>query len=81
MTMTTGDLLNFLANDARAYRLGAEASIRRNDHMNDATGVPLDQRDIDALLVDFLNFIAAKRCVDFGLYASDLAAPVKLEPQ
>jgi excisionase family DNA binding protein len=69
---TVGDVLKMLENDAKEYRKDALASIRRNSHMNKATGADIDQRDIDALLVDFVNFFASRRCVDYGLYTKHL---------
>jgi hypothetical protein len=65
---TTLRLLEMVEADAKAYRLRANESILRNKHMNEATGTKLDQRDIDALLCDFINFMASGRGVDFGLY-------------
>ena len=68
------EVLELLANDAREYRTGAAESIRRNAHMNRNTGADIDQRDIDALLVDFINYVGMRRGVDFGMYAVDLNA-------
>lgn len=69
---TTLDLLLLLVAEAKAYREDALQSIRRNKHMNDATGTNIAQDDIHALLADFINNIGARRCADLGLYASDL---------
>ena len=70
--MTRKDLLFMLAENAKEYRKDALASIRRNSHMNKATGADIDQRDIDALLVDFVNFVGMRQCMDFGMYTKDL---------
>jgi hypothetical protein len=32
----------------------------------------IDQRVIDAVLVDFINFIGVKHGIDYALYTSDL---------
>jgi hypothetical protein len=40
--------------------------------MNQNTGAKIHQDDIDALLVDFINFVGMKQCVDYGMYTSDL---------
>jgi hypothetical protein len=72
--MKTIEVLKVLIADAKEYRAGAMESIRRNAHMNDATGADINQRDVDALLTDFINYVAGRRCVDLALYASDLKA-------
>jgi hypothetical protein len=69
---TTLEFLEALAKDAKTYRAGAQTSIMRNRHMNDATGTNIDQRDVDAILVDFINFVAMQRGIDFGMYTTDL---------
>lgn len=70
--MIKRDLLKMLEENAKEYRKDAFSSIRRNNHMNKATGQDIDQRDIDALLVDFVNFVAMRQGVDLGLYTKDL---------
>lgn len=55
------------------YRLGAMESIRRNAYMNNHTGKDIAQDDVDAILVDFINFIAAKNGVDLALYTKDIS--------
>lgn len=70
--MTNGELLNRITEDAQAYRLDARASIARNKHMNTLRGhCLLSQDEIDALLVDFINFVGVQCGVDFGLYVKD----------
>lgn len=71
-TVTTLDVLNALAKDAMLYRATAIESINRNKHMNQTMGSEIDQADVDALLVDFINFVAARRGVDYAMYTSDL---------
>jgi len=71
--ITTLDVLKALEADAILYRATAAESILRNHHMNEAAGVDrIDQRIVDALLVDFINFVAARRGVDYAMYARDL---------
>lgn len=65
--MTNGELLSFLEKRAIEYREGALSSIRRNRHMNEHTGADIAQEDVDALLVDFINFIASRMGGDYGL--------------
>ena len=69
---SVGDVLRHIVIYAGTYRLGALKSIRRNEHMNKHTGTDLAQDDIDAILVDFINYIGALHGVDFALYTSDL---------
>jgi len=66
-------LLEMLTNNAREYRMTANESVKRNSHMNSSTGTAIDQKDVDAMLTDFVNFVANKQGVDYGLYATDLA--------
>ena len=32
----------------------------------------IDQKVVDAILVDFVNFVGISQCVDYGLYTEDL---------
>ncbi len=67
------EMLNLSKNYADRYSKDAQVSLVRNNHMNDIKSDELiDQRVIDAVLVDFINFIAAKHCIDYALYTSDL---------
>ncbi len=66
------EYLTIATNFAKDYRKDAMESIKRNNHMNSATGREIAQADIDALLVDFINFIGVRNGVDYALYTSDL---------
>lgn len=70
--MNTGNFLAICKNYAREYRTLANDSIRRNRHMNHATENPIPQNDIDAMLVDFINFMGVRNGVDYALYTSDI---------
>jgi len=83
--MTRGEFLNILSKRAREYSPDAIASLTRNHHMNDLTGgkiyqdkdniklvVDIDQRVVDAVLVDFINYVGMSMCVDYGLYTKRL---------
>ena len=64
-----------LESDLNEYRLTANVSLRRNEHMNG--GVMLRREDIhqeivDAILVDFLNYIAKNQGLDYGLHTRHL---------
>lgn len=65
-------LIKTLIDAAKAYRCNAMTSISRNGHMHNATGMPIDQRDIDAMLTDYINFVASRYGIDLALYAVDL---------
>lgn len=55
------------------YRLDSNSSIHRHSHMNDIEPEDyVEQRIVDAILVDFVNFIAGKMGVDYGIYTRDL---------
>jgi hypothetical protein len=71
--MTKLELLNMLERGAKEYRLDANVSLNRSIHMNDLKPmVNIPQKFIDALLVDFINFVGRYQGVDYALYTSDL---------
>ena len=79
--MIRGELLNLLAEEAKQYSHKALLSIERNKHMNNLSQKDLQrlkrnqkliQRLIDALLVDFINFVGTGQCIDYALYTKHL---------
>ena len=71
--MNSIEVLNQTTKYAKAYRKDAAKSIERNRHMNDILkGEFIEQSYIDAVLVDFINYIATKHRIDYGLYTKDL---------
>jgi len=71
--MSKVELMELLKKRACEYRDGADRSVNRNNHMNDCNGeFSCAQKEVDALLVDFLNFVAGKMGFDYGLYVEDL---------
>jgi hypothetical protein len=71
--MTMLELLNLLKEEAQIYRTHCINSINRNKHMNNLKGeCSISQDDVDAVLVDFINNIAVKRGIDYGLYTEDI---------
>lgn len=71
--MTKRELLEYLERTAKEYRLGCRESVIRNSHMNDLGGeCEVDQKVVDAILVDFINKVGADQWVDYGLYTKDL---------
>jgi len=76
--LTSGELLILLTNFAKDYAKKGVESIKRNNHMN---GIPktetVSQKMVDAVLVDFINYIGVRNCVDYGLNTMDLNNPKK----
>lgn len=71
--MTSIQLLDLLTKRAKEYRKGANEAIKRNSHMNSLSGnIEIPQEAVDALLVDFINYIGVNMCVDYALYTKDL---------
>lgn len=67
------ELLNLLTKYAKEYRKDAQSSVIRNLHMNEMQPAEvIQQNSIDAVLVDFINYIGTQQCVDYGLYTMDL---------
>ncbi len=73
------DLLEYITKCAKDYRLECKDSITRNSHMNELNEYEfsgetkeIDQKYIDAILVDFVNYIGANQCLDWGLYTKYL---------
>jgi len=75
------DYLEIMTESAMKYRLDAQGSIKRNSHLTNV--IPLfyiDQEDVDAVLVDFINYIAYTRGVDYELCTKDLSKESNKEP-
>lgn len=67
------ETLELLQKAAVKYRKTAQETVIRNNHMNDLKGdEKISQETIDAVLVDYINFIAMKAGLDYGLYTEDL---------
>jgi hypothetical protein len=77
---TRGDMLDYITKCAKDYRLECKDSITRNSHMNELNEFEkkafmvfdVNQKYIDAILVDFINYIGANQCLDWGLYTRNL---------
>jgi hypothetical protein len=66
---------------AKEYRAHAVSSINKNSHMNRLGGdCGLVQDEIDAVLVDFINYCGMRQGLDYGLYAKDLGPEVPVVP-
>lgn len=71
--MTKIELLEYLKNMAIEYREKAAKSIHNNNHMNELVETDtVESKMVDALLVDFINYIGNFQGVDYGLYTYDL---------
>ena len=71
--MTIGEELQLLTKHAKDYRKDAQKSVERNRHMNQIEeGEHVQQRHVDAILVDFINYIGVCHGCDYALYTSDL---------
>lgn len=74
--LTSGELLRLLTNFAKDYSKEGVKSVRQNSHMNQVNiKKDVNQKVVDATLVDFINFIAGQYGVDYGLYTKDLKDP------
>lgn len=75
--MLAGEFVKMVDTIARRYRDGAIESVKRNSHMNALGGeCRLTQDEIDAVLTDFVNYLASCQGMDYGMYASDFAKGV-----
>jgi hypothetical protein len=70
--MKRQEFAKILCNYAKSYCPIASESIARNSHMNEYQGEDTPQAVIDALIVDFINFICAEQCMNLGFYTKDL---------
>lgn len=71
--MTKGELCSILIRDVKDYKKeDVLKSITRNNHMNDYDGEEIKETTIDAILVDFINYVAVHQGLDLGLYTRDL---------
>ena len=70
--MTRGEFLDYLTKQAKEFRKDTNA-INRNEHL---TGIGTDDvptaRQIDGVLVAFINHIGISQCIDYALSYKDL---------
>lgn len=73
--MKTRKVLAILAELAKEYRKICADSIIQNRYLNDLTknSEQPSQEIIDAILVDYINFIADRHHVDYALNSSDFS--------
>lgn len=71
--MTNGELFDMLEEYAKEYVPQARESIWRSRHMNDLRRPPkVSQKTIEALIVDFINFVCAGQGGDLGFCTKHL---------
>lgn len=71
--MTNGEYIKMITDGLKAYhKNGVLDSVKRNEDMNNYYGDCSEQALADAVLVDFVNFLAGQRCMDLAMYTSDL---------
>ena len=66
--MNKGQFLNKIEGYAKEYIKICSESVNRNKHMNNYKGDVIDQDLIDAIIVDFTNYIGSEEGLDYGLY-------------
>jgi len=66
LIQTKKDLLTYLEKCVKEYAPLCKKSITRNSHINDL-GASLQQKQIDAILVDFINFVGNNQGLNWGL--------------
>lgn len=69
-----------LIQNAKAYREKSQESIKRNSHMNSNVG-EVDQKAIDAVLVDFINYLSLRTGMDLALYTVDFLPDITVKPE
>jgi len=70
--MTKKELMDLLVGYAEEYIPTAAYSLLRNSHMSDYKGEVVPYSVVEALIVDFVNYVGYRQGIDLGLYTSDL---------
>jgi hypothetical protein len=70
--MSSIEFLVLNTNLAKQYRLQAALSIGRNAHLTNLSSKTPSQAEIDAVLVDFINYVGTVNGVDYALNVNDL---------
>ena len=71
------DLMNYLTDRVKDYAPDCMESMIRNSHMNtimddNSMWNPIAPYEIEAILVDFVNYIGTHQGLDWGLYTHHL---------
>jgi len=67
-----GDLLKYLDKMACEYVVDSQNSLIRSTHMNKLNGKKVNQDVINAVVVDFVNFVGSYQGLDYCMYTKDL---------
>ena len=70
--MSVIEALMTLTNYAKEYTKDGVKSVNRNSHMNEIKNEGINQKQLEAVIVDYINYIGARNGVDYALYTSDL---------
>lgn len=63
--MLAGEMVEFIETVSKNFR---------QSYMNEVN-LLVDQKVLDAIIVDFVNYIALSQCIDLALYIEDLQKP------
>lgn len=72
------DMLETISNYAKSYCSDEHCGVKsivRNEHMNSLTNIEtksLTPDIVNAVVVDFINYIGTSNCVDYAMYTRDL---------
>jgi hypothetical protein len=67
------EVLEILTDLAKQYVRNGDSSALRNKHMNELTNDDkICQEHIEAIIVDFINYVGISNGVDYGLYTKDI---------
>lgn len=67
------EALNVMTHYARNYTARAQRSLKLNRHMNEIEqSETVKQEHIEAVLVDFINYIGFSHGIDYALNAKDI---------
>ena len=76
--MTKGELLKMMEKIAVEYcNRDVLASLKRNSHMNEYKGEVITQDTIEALIVDFVNYVGNYQGINYGLKTCIMSQPMK----
>jgi len=71
--VTRSQLINWIMDRTVEYRKKCKDSVERNSRMNNLKGrLDINQDEIDAILVDFVNYCGNHQGLDYGLTTNSL---------
>ena len=77
--VTKKQMLDYLTESAKSYVVDAKKSIRRSKHMHKYKKGAIPQTLVEAVVVDFINYVALGQGLDWGLYTHYLHDEKPLE--